>query len=126
MIAVIFEVWLDEAERPHYLQLAAELAAHLQQQAGFISVERFASLVSPDKLLSLSFWEDEAAVVRWRNHLSHRQTQAAGRAGVFRDYRLRVASVSRDYGLNQRAEAPADSLQHHDGMTAPDSRGARA
>lgn len=126
MIAVIFEVWLEEAARPHYLKLAAELAAHLQEQAGFISVERFASLVTPDKLLSLSFWEDEAAVARWRSHVLHRQTQTAGRAGVFKDYRLRVANVSRDYGLNQREQAPADSRLHHGGVSAPVSRGDRA
>jgi len=37
-----------------------------------------------------------------------------GRAGIFTDYRLRVASVLRDYGLNERAEAPADSKALHD------------
>jgi hypothetical protein len=29
---------------------------------------------------------------------------------VFAGYRLRVAEVRRDYGLMQRAQAPADSL----------------
>jgi heme-degrading monooxygenase HmoA len=65
-------------------------------------------------MLSLSFWRDEAAVARWRNHTGHRATQAAGRAGVFRDYRLRVAAVMRDYGMSdRREEAPADSRERH-------------
>jgi len=85
---------------------------------GFISVERFQSLTEPGKLLSLSFWRDEEAVRAWRNLPSHRATQEAGRAGVFRDYRLRVAAVIRDYGLNEREEAPADSRSAHDGITA--------
>ena len=43
---------------------------------------------------------DEAAVVAWRNLEAHRRAQAKGRDGIFRNYRLRVASVIRDYGLH--------------------------
>ncbi|HZF76394.1 MAG TPA: antibiotic biosynthesis monooxygenase, partial [Acetobacteraceae bacterium] len=91
MIAVIFEVWPAEGERQHYLDLAAALRAELLETDGFISIERFESLAEPGKLLSLSFWRDEAAVAAWRNRATHRATQAEGRAGVFREYRLRVA-----------------------------------
>lgn len=77
---------------------------------GFLSVERFESLTEPGKMLSLSFWRDEAAVAAWRNRAEHRAAQAGGRGGLFRDYRLRVAAVVRDYGLTERAEAPADAL----------------
>jgi heme-degrading monooxygenase HmoA len=109
MIAVLFEVWPAEGERDTYLALAARLKADLAAIDGFISVERFESLTEPGKLLSLSFFRDEAAVEAWRNQRSHRATQAKGRAGVFEDYRLRVASVMRDYGKAAREEAPADS-----------------
>ena len=109
MIAVIFEVWPAEGERQHYLDLAAALRADLERMDGFVSVERFQSLTDPGKLLSLSFWRDEEAVRAWRNRPPHRATQAEGRAGVFRDYRLRVAAVLRDYGMPERAEAPEDS-----------------
>lgn len=115
MIAVIFEVWPAEGERQHYLDLAAALRAELHEVDGFISVERFQSLTDPGKLLSLSFWRDEAAVQAWRNRPAHRHTQAAGRAGIFADYRLRIAGVLRDYGMTQRAEAPADSRHAHGG-----------
>ncbi|MBQ0822504.1 antibiotic biosynthesis monooxygenase [Microvirga terrae] len=119
MIAVIFEVWPDgEDGRQHYLGLAAALRSDLTAMDGFISVERFQSLTEPGKMLSLSFWRDEEAVRAWRNLPSHRATQEAGRAGTFRDYRLRVAAVIRDYGLNERAEAPTDSRAVHDGLTA--------
>ena len=109
MIAVIFEVWPAPERTPHYLDLAAALKPQLEDIDGFVSIERFESLTAPDKLLSLSFWRDEAAVAAWRNGSAHRATQAAGRREVFADYRLRVAAVIRDYGRTERAEAPADS-----------------
>ena len=109
MIAVIFEVEPADGRRDAYLGIAADLRPLLDGIDGFISIERFQSLVDATKLLSLSFWRDEAAGKAWRNLEHHRQAQHAGRAGVFRDYRLRVASVLRDYGLNERAEVPADS-----------------
>ena len=114
MIAVIFEVSPAEGQASVYLDLAAALRPRLDQIDGFISIERFESLSQPGKLLSLSFWRDEAAVAAWRNHPAHRATQARGRSGVFADYRLRVAEVLRDYGLNDRGQAPADSRAAHE------------
>ena len=113
MIAVIFEVWPAKGETQHYLDLAAALKPPLEKIDGFLSIERFESLVEPGKILSLSFWRDEQAVAAWRNDGDHRATQAKGRAKVFRDYRLRVASVARDYGMTDRAEAPPDSRFVH-------------
>ena len=113
MIAVIFEVEPSAEGRAAYLQTAASLRERLEAMDGFLSVERFESLSTPGKLLSLSFWRDEAAVARWRALPEHRQAQAAGRAGVFSNYRLRVAAVLRDYGLHERTEAPADSRACH-------------
>ena len=113
MIAVIFEVWPADGRREHYLDLAAALRADLVSIDGFLSVERFQSLTEPGKLLSLSFWRDEDSVRKWRNLSSHRATQRKGRTGVFADYRLRVAEVSRDYGLTARDQVPPDSRQAH-------------
>ncbi len=113
MIAVLFEVWPADGQAAHYLDLAAALRPELERIDGFISVERFRSLTDPAKLLSLSFWRDEAAVRAWRNQPAHRATQAAGRGGVFADYRLRIAAVMRDYGMTERAQAPADSRAAH-------------
>ncbi len=113
MIAVIFEVWPAEGRQDRYLDLAAALRPLLDAIDGFISIERFRSLSNPDKILSLSFWRDETAVSAWRNTAPHRSAQSEGRAGVFADYRLRIAGVVRDYGLTERAEAPADSVQAH-------------
>src|SRR5262249_2750676 len=104
MIAVIFEVWPADGRKSAYLDHAARLRPELEQIDGFISVERFQSLTDPDKLLSISVWRDEAAVARWRNHAEHREAQAAGRSGIFRDYRLRVAAVKRDYGMTEPRE----------------------
>lgn len=113
MIAVIFEVIPFVGERHRYLDLAGELRAHLESVDGFVSVERFESLTTRGKLLSLSFWRDEEAVRRWRQTAEHRAAQTAGRGGVFADYRLRVAHVLRDYGLAARDEAPPDSRLSH-------------
>jgi len=113
MIAVIFEVELARGRKPDYLNIAAQMRPLLEQVDGFISVERFQSLTNPDKLLSLSFFRDEAAVAEWRKLSAHRDAQAQGRGGVFADYRLKVAHVNRDYGMTDRDEAPADSVEAH-------------
>jgi heme-degrading monooxygenase HmoA len=111
MIAVIFEVWPDRRE--DYLDIAAKLRPMLQAIDGFISVERFESITEKGKMLSLSFFRDEEAVQAWRNIAEHRTAQAAGRSGVFKDYRLRIAGVIRDYGMTDRAQAPTDSNKLH-------------
>ncbi|HEV8575032.1 MAG TPA: antibiotic biosynthesis monooxygenase [Dehalococcoidia bacterium] len=113
MVAVIFEVWPSEGRRQEYLDLAAALRPRLEQIDGFISVERFESLYEPGKILSLSFFRDEDAVARWRSVEEHRAAQAKGRGGIFRDYRLRVAGVIRDYGRFDRAQVPDDSRVAH-------------
>ena len=110
MIAIIFEVEPAEGRLDDYLDHAATLREELQRMPGFVSVERFRSLTNPAKLLSLSLWEDEGAITRWRCHAGHRVSQVAGRDGIFAGYRLRVAAVLRDYGMaERREEAPADS-----------------
>ncbi len=114
MIAIIFEVTPHPDKKDQYLDIAASLRPQLETIDGFISIERFQSLSTEGKILSLSFFRDEQAVADWRALQAHRSAQAAGRGGIFRDYRLRVASVIRDYGLNDRAEAPADSRSVHD------------
>lgn len=106
MMAVIFEVWPAEGKRDEYLRLAAEIRSHLATFDGLISVERFESLYEEGKILSLQFWRDEASIAAWRNDMAHRRLQAAGRSHLFRDYRLRVAEVVRDYSMDDRADAP--------------------
>ena len=109
MIAVIFEVEPAAGRRDAYLSIAADLRPLLDGIDGFLSIERFQSLVDPNRILSLSFWRDEEAVKAWRNTEEHRQAQRAGRGGIFAGYRLRIAHVVRDYGLTERDEVPADS-----------------
>lgn len=110
MRAVIFEFWPAEGRRDDYFDHVAMLREELAKMPGFLSVERFESLTEPGKLLSLQFWESDEAIANWRRHMAHRKAQAAGRAGIFRDYRLRIAEVDRDYGMTRRDEAPEDSL----------------
>lgn len=114
MIAVIFEVMPAEGRMAEYLETAARMRPMLEATEGFLSVERFESLTTPGKILSLSFFADEASVTRWRTHHAHRGAQNSGRSGIFADYRLRVAEVVRDYGMFDRAEAPQDSRAVHD------------
>ena len=114
MIAVIFEVEPHAEHKALYLDIAATLREELEQIEGFLSVERFQSLTNSEKILSLSFFEDEEAVAKWRNLDMHRSAQEVGRGKAFATYRLRVASVIRDYGKDQRMQAPNDSRNHHD------------
>ncbi len=109
MIAVIFEAVPREGHRSEYLDTAATLRPLLEEIDGFITIERFESLSVPGKILSLSFWRDEAAVARWRTMQAHRAAQARARGSIFQDYHIRVAAVMRDYGMRDREQAPADS-----------------
>jgi heme-degrading monooxygenase HmoA len=109
MIAVIFEVVPASGRKQDYLDLASDLRPALEKMDGFVSIERFASLSNEGKILSLSIWRNEQAVKRWRQFEGHRMAQAKGRAGIFADYRLRVASVIRDYGMSEREQVPTDS-----------------
>ena len=113
MIAVIFEVWPADGHTQEYLDIAASLRPLLDDIDGFISIERFESLSEPGKILSLSFWRDEQAIQEWRQRDLHRTAQAKGRASVFKNYRLRVADVLRDYGMFRRQDAPSDSRTFH-------------
>lgn len=114
MIAIIFEVEPADGQKDAYLDIAAEMRPLVEQVEGFISVERFQSLTNPGKLLSISFFEDEDAVDRWRQLAAHRRAQSKGRAGIFADYRIKVAHVLRDYGMHDRDNAPGDSRETHD------------
>ena len=109
MIAVLFEVYLKEEFKSEYLDIASKLRPKLKEIEGFISIERFASLQDSNKILSLSFWENEEAVNKWRNIVAHREGQKQGREHIFKDYRIRVGAVMRDYGMFARNEAPKDS-----------------
>lgn len=113
MVTVIFEAIPAAGKWDEYLDIAAELKFELSKIEGFISIERFQSLVNPGKVLSLSFWESEESVREWRNLEMHRAAQKKGRAVVFDDYRLRVAIVERDYGINDREQVPSDSEKFH-------------
>jgi heme-degrading monooxygenase HmoA len=113
MIAVIFEVEPDEGKTQQYLDIAADLRSLLDDIDGFISIERFESIYTPGKVLSLSFWRDEEAIASWRQLEAHRAAQTRGRTDIFANYRIRIASVVRDYGMNERDQAPADSRVVH-------------
>ena len=113
MIAVIFEVWPKDGKAAEYFDIAASLRPALEKLDGFISIERFESVTTRGKFLSISFWRDEASVAAWRNVEGHRIAQAKGRGEIFADYRIRVASVMRDYSMTSRDEAPVDSRQTH-------------
>ena len=113
MIAILFEVQPADGRKEEYLALAEDLRPLLDKIDGFVSIERFQSLSDPTKILSLSFFRDQQAVETWRNLPQHRAAQAKGRAGIFQDYRLRIASVMRDYGMLDRDQAPDDSRTKH-------------
>lgn len=113
MIAVIFEFTPAPGRFPDYMALVDELKPELAKAEGFISLERFESITTPGKFVSLQFWRDEESVAKWRNVQKHREAQKQGRGGIIAGYRLRIAGVIRDYALHERAQAPADSVAAH-------------
>ena len=113
MIAVIFEFTPAPGRFPDYMALVDELKPELDKAEGFLSLERFESITTPGKFVSLQFWRDEASVQKWRNLQMHRDAQKQGRAGIFASYRLRIAGVLRDYTMDARVQAPADSVAAH-------------
>ncbi|MDJ1471543.1 antibiotic biosynthesis monooxygenase [Cytophagaceae bacterium DM2B3-1] len=113
MIAVLFEAFPEKDKWDEYLDIAARLRPELSKIEGFISIERFQSITQPEKVLSLSFWQDEESIAQWRNLELHRMAQKKGRDSVFENYRLRVATVIRDYGMTDRQQAPEDSKSIH-------------
>lgn len=113
MITVIFEAFPAKGKWDEYLDIAAKLRPELNKIEGFISIERFQSIANPEKVLSLSFWENEESIAQWRNIELHRAAQAKGRKSIFEDYRIRIANVVRDYSLTSREQAPMDSKLIH-------------
>ena len=113
MIAVIFEFTPAEGRFPEYMKLVDTLRDDLAKADGFISLERFESITTKGKFVSLQFWRDEESVRKWRTLQKHREAQKRGRAGIFASYRLRIASVLRDYEMDKRAQAPKDSQEIH-------------
>ena len=113
MIAVIFEFTPIEGRFADYKALAEGLAEDVSRAEGFISIERFESISNKGKFVSLSFWRDEECVRKWRNLQKHREAQKQGRGGIFKSYRLRIAQVARDYTMDERAQAPQDSVKVH-------------
>ena len=113
MIAVIFEFTPAKGRFPDYMAEVEKLKGHLEKADGFISLERFESITTKGKFVSLQFWHDEESVRKWRNLQRHREAQAKGRGGIFESYRLRIASVVRDYTMDERTQAPADSVKVH-------------
>ena len=113
MIAVIFEFTPAPGRFPDYMALVDELKPELAKAEGFLSLERFESITTPGRFVSLQFWRDEESVAKWRNVQKHREAQKKGRGGIIASYRLRIAGVIRDYALHERAQAPADSVAAH-------------
>ena len=113
MIAVVFEFTPVPGRFPDYMELVGQLKPELDKAEGFLSLERFESITTPGKFVSLQFWRDEASVQKWRMLQKHREAQKKGRAGIFASYRLRIAGVARDYTMDSRAQAPADSIAVH-------------
>jgi heme-degrading monooxygenase HmoA len=116
MIAVNIEMTPAEGRADDYFSMAKSLRPDAEQIDGFISVERFESVTTPGKLVSISFWRDEASLRQWRIHDAHGMAQKAGRSGIFDDYRVRIGNISRDYGLTDRAQAPKSLMRPRDQM----------
>ena len=103
MLIVVFEFTLNEGVNDRYFELAGMMREEIQNQPGFISIERFRHIEDDQRVVSISTWQDEDAIKQWRENLKHRMAQKEGKASIFKSYRLRVAKVIRDYGMDAKA-----------------------
>ena len=102
MHVVIFEFTPHEGvATDRYFELAGELRSEIEQQPGFISVQRFEHVQEKGRFVSISTWENETAILNWKANLTHQKAQNEGKASLFKDYRIRVAEVIRDYSLEK-------------------------
>lgn len=108
-VIVLFEVTVKEGKMDDYLRIAASLKESLGKAKGFIRSERFSSLATDGKLLSMSVWENAESVTEWRNLAAHRTAQKHGRVNDFLDYKITVVTPIRTYTMNDRENAPTDS-----------------
>lgn len=85
---ILFEAVPNAGREDEYFEISKGLFEILEQQPGFISIDRARSVLSEGKLLSVSFWESEAAIEGWLNHPLHREAQRRGKEGIFRSMRI--------------------------------------
>lgn len=111
-IIVLFEVTVKNGKMDDYLKMAGSLKESLASAEGFIRSERFSSLATEGKLLSMSVWENEESVSNWRNLTAHRMAQKHGRMNDFADYKITVVTPVRTYTMTDRTEAPADTNKY--------------
>ncbi len=109
---VLFEVVPTDEGKARYLELAAQLKPLLNGFEGFVSAERFQSLVDDRKILSMNVWESEQAIEKWRTMAEHRMSQLEGRTKLFESYKISVVEVMREYTDQDRTKAPIDSNQY--------------
>jgi len=91
MIGLFFEVIPLDGHAQNYFELAAFLRPELEKSGGVLFIDRYISVQRPEVVLSHQLWENEASLIRWREHAQHRAIQRAGREQHFRDYRIRIA-----------------------------------
>ena len=121
MFSVIFEVQPRPELRDAYFARGRSLRPELEQIDGFVDNIRYGSLTRPGWVLSLSGWRDEKALVRWRTHVRHHETQSFGRSQIFLDYHLRVGGW-----LATRAFRPASSYPSSDSTRRPQALAQRS
>lgn len=100
MYFVIFEVFLNEGSEKDYLGFASSLRKYLDQFEGFIEIDRFRSISNPEKMLSLSSWENLEAIDKWRENADHHHAQLAGRSRIFKYYKISVCQTIKSYDMN--------------------------
>ena len=115
MFAVIFEVVPKPERKDEYLELGKLLRPEIEKIDGFMDNERFASQRSQGRVLSLSTWRDEKAVIRWRTLAVHHKVQEKGRFEVFQDYHLRSRRIHRRQSAANGTEAAATATRRDRG-----------
>jgi heme-degrading monooxygenase HmoA len=92
--AVIFTSLLRE-ESPAYEEMAQEMLDLARNQPGFLGYESARKEVG----ITISYWSSLDAIKAWRNHERHSLARKKGREEWYRNFRVRICRVEREYGV---------------------------
>jgi heme-degrading monooxygenase HmoA len=90
--AVIFTSTRTEIEAG-YTEMAQQMVELAKTQPGFMGVESARNEIG----ITVSYWESIEAIQNWKANMEHLEAQKNGRTTWYKNYKVRIAKVEREY-----------------------------
>lgn len=90
--AVIFTSTRTEVE-DGYAEMAIKMVELAKAQLGYIGMESARSEIG----ITVSYWESLEAIRNWKANLDHLEAQEKGKTTWYKNYKVRIAKVEREY-----------------------------